>query len=80
MVQNLEEMTSAAAEGWDPANEAEDLARLRAALSTQLEQVEQRMASLDAGTSAAQVRTHRPASQSIMVTLKNDKSAFQMMQ
>lgn len=46
-MQNLEEMTSAAAEVWDPAKEAADLVRLRIALSAQLEQVEQKMAALN---------------------------------
>ncbi len=48
MLQNLEEMTTAAAEGWDPDKEAADLSRLRSALSSQLEQVEQKMAALGA--------------------------------
>lgn len=65
-LQNLEEMTSAAAEGWDPAKEAADLARLRAALSAQLEQVEQKMAALGV-PSTEQMQTHRPVSNSAMV-------------
>ena len=58
MLQNLEEMTTAAAEGWDPDKEAADLSRLRSALSSQLEQVEQKMAALGAqGTE--QTRTNK---------------------
>lgn len=54
-------MTTAAAEGWDPDKEAADLSRLRAALSAQLEQVEQKMAALGANN-AEQPRPHKSVS------------------
>lgn len=60
-LQNLEEMTTAAAEGWDPDKEAADLGRLRAALSAQLEQVEQKMAALG-GQTSEQPRPHKSVS------------------
>ena len=54
-------MTTAAAEGWDPDKEAADLSRLRAALSAQLEQVEQKMAALGANN-VEQPRPHKSVS------------------
>ena len=54
-------MTTAAAEGWDPDKEAADLGRLRAALSAQLEQVEQKMAALG-GQASEQPRPHKSVS------------------
>lgn len=52
-MQNLEEMTIAAAEGWDPAKEAVDLTRLRAHLTAQLSRVEHKMVALGALASEA---------------------------